>query len=140
MIRTTIAAAVLAASSAHAAPIPEEFNGIHATLRSNFTPVEQSPRHDRIRVVRGDSPFEGDCDDYALAASWQLAQAGFAPWLVIVTEKYKGGHHVLTCAEGWCFDSYQRSLVSRRSLRDRYTAVLREEPVPARLLKLTEEN
>lgn len=145
MIRAAaLAAALLATGCAStggpAAPAPADVARIDATLRANFTPEDQPPHMDRLRVARGDRPFRGDCDDFAMAAAWQAQRAGLVPTVVVVrVATGRSEPHSLTCAAGWCFDSYAREAYPEAALDRRYPAVLRRIEVAPGMLALTEE-
>lgn len=113
-----------------------EARAVAETINPNFTLIEQSPHRDVTRFHTGEAPFEGDCDDHAIAAYYQFWLRGTDPELVMTVTR-QGQTHVLTCADGWCVDSYKlrgrgrHPVFSESQLKTLYRKVLRRGRVSA---------
>jgi hypothetical protein len=90
---------------------------VHTMLWSNFTYVEQGA--DDVLVTHpGDVPFEGDCDDFAMAAFYQLYMKGLQPEFLMVDNAKTGNAHALVCLETYCVDNTQRNVYPRSKFEE----------------------
>lgn len=97
---------------------PSDHEQIARLLHRNFTYVEQM--NDRARVVSGERPFRGDCDDFALAAAYQLYVRGYEPEVVFLGQRR--GNHIIACADGWCLDNEREQPYRRHRAKGRVIA------------------
>ena len=88
---------------------PESYWEINKRLSSHFTYISDYKKHGvphyEEPFVTGNTPFSGDCEEYAAAVQYQLAlnSVPATRWYVIG----RAGAHALTCTQdGWCLDAY----------------------------------
>ncbi|MBB5515750.1 hypothetical protein FHS89_001770 [Rubricella aquisinus] len=92
---------------------------VQASLNGRFT--YRPDRGESWRILTGEDPVEGDCEDYALTLIWLYeARSMLRFWWGLITLKYVlwhctgpggGGHVVVWCrGRGWT-DNIQRKMV-----------------------------
>lgn len=98
---------------------------VQASLNGRFT--YRSDKGEKWRIMDGDGPVAGDCEDYSLTLIWLCeGQSLLRFWWALITFKYLlwyclspggAGHAVVWCrGRGWT-DNIQQQMVSRRNLK-----------------------
>lgn len=95
---------------------PEDVEAVSNMLHENFTYRRQVG--DSATFHTGAEPFEGDCDDFALAAAYQLWRLGHDVELVFLGNR--DGRHIIACVDGWCVDNERERPYRRNRTRRRY--------------------
>lgn len=114
--RATLAVIVLVAPLAAHAGAPDDIATVSDMLHANFTYRNQVG--DSAAFHTGADPFEGDCDDFALAAAYQLWRLGHDVELVFLGNR--DGRHIIACVDGWCVDNERERPYRRNRTRRRY--------------------
>lgn len=98
---------------------------IQASLNGRFN--YRADKGESWRILKGDGPVAGDCEDYSLTLVWLWEEQSMLRfWWALVSFKYvfwhclspRGvGHFVVWCwGRGWT-DNIQRQMVSRADLK-----------------------
>ena len=122
---------IAASHAAYATVAPEEFHDVERLVRSNWTPVEETPSAERLRLPDPRKTFTGDCDDFAGAAARALHELGYEPAFVVVEKKGRG-RHTLVCDEQWCIDADVGYPYHRSGLSARYSKVIADIVIPTK--------
>lgn len=105
---------------AYAGP-PTDLLAVAVTVHQNF--AYRAQRGDDATFHTGEERFYGDCDDFALAASFQLWRIGYEPELVFLDARRS--KHVIVCADGWCIDNERPKPYREGRIRRTYTVIAR---------------
>jgi len=118
-------------------------DAVQATLNGRFT--YRADKGESWRIMDGDGPVAGDCEDYSLTLVWLYeGQSMWRFWWALVTFKYVFwhclmpwgvGHAVVWCrGRGWT-DNIQRQMVTRGDLKAKGYRLRVPYPVPVVALK-----
>ena len=118
-------------------------DAVQQDLNERFTYARD--KGERWKILRGNGPVQGDCEDYSLTLIWLYeARSVMRFWLGLLMLRYViwyclapggEGHAIVWCRGlGWT-DNIQRKMVSRKALKADGYKLRYPMPVPIVALK-----
>ena len=100
-----------------------DLNTIHSDVLDRFEYVDPT-EDEEFQYYDSTDAIIGDCDDFASAAYYELWKRGYEPIIYLIDMRFRPAHHVVTCANGYCFDNNRGRVFPERELRRRGVEII----------------